>query len=203
MNDNRVSPEEGGRGGSGWINTYTGRKFYPLDPDPDQIDIRDIAHALAAVPRYAGMTASPLSVAQHSVILSHLVSPENALWALLHDASEAYLGDVPRPLKRLPAMAAYRDAEMRLMAAVASHFGLPLPEPAEVKKLDGRMIPTEAAQVFTRRHPDWHNRVDPIPGVVIRCQRPPIAERLFLKRFEVIRGKEIERIRAWKKRGRS
>jgi uncharacterized protein len=192
--------EEGGRGGSGWLNTYTGRKFFPLDPDRDQIDIRDIAHALAAKNRYAGMTASPFSVAQHSVILSRLVSRENSLWALLHDASEAYLPDVPRPLKRLPIMAPYREAEERLMRAIADRFGLSWPEPSEVKELDGRMIPTEAAQVFSRRHPEWHNRVDPIPGVVIRCQRPEVAERSFLVRFKRLTGESLPILRKWNQR---
>jgi hypothetical protein len=83
-----------------WMQTFTGRAFYPLDPRPEDIDPVDIAHALSLICRYGGHSSRFYSVAEHCVLMSHAVAPEHALWALLHDATEAYLGDMIRPLKR-------------------------------------------------------------------------------------------------------
>lgn len=183
-----IPPEQGGRGGSGWINTFTGKRFHPLDPDPELIDIRDIAHGLAAKARYAGHTREPYNVAQHSVIVSlHVLDRDQSLWGLLHDASEAYLPDVPKPLKILPAMAAYREAEARLMLAVCQRFGLDPEEPAIVKEIDRRMLPTEASQLFDRRHPAWRDRVEPLP-IMIDVWSASDAERWFLERYEFLTG---------------
>ena len=88
--------------------TYTGKEFYPLDPNPADIDIKDIAHALSNCCRFAGHIKSFYSVAQHSVIVSELCEPENALAGLLHDASEAYLSDIARPVKYTEQMEGYR-----------------------------------------------------------------------------------------------
>lgn len=187
-----IPPEEGGRGGSAWLQCFTGRRFYPLDPDPAEIDIRDIAHALAAKARYAGMTDEPFSVAQHSVLVSRAVPKEHRLIALMHDASEAYLPDVPRPLKRLPIMAAYREAEDRLMRAIAARFGFAWPEPPEVKAIDDRMIPTEARQLFRRRHPSWRDHAEPLP-FRIYPQSARDAESSFLVEFEHLTGEIVPR----------
>ena len=83
-----------------WIQTFTGRAFYVLDPRPEDVDIEDIAHALSMQCRFAGHCREFYSVAQHSVTASWLVPPEDALWGLLHDAAEAYVVDLPRPIKR-------------------------------------------------------------------------------------------------------
>ena len=79
----------------GWIQTYTGRQFWPLDPRIEDIDIHDIAHALSHQCRYSGHCLRFYSVAEHSVLLSHHVAGEHMLWALLHDAWEAYLAAIP------------------------------------------------------------------------------------------------------------
>ncbi len=85
-----------------YIATYTGKQFYPLDPRPEDVCLEDIAHSLSNLCRFTGHTDTDrfYSVAQHSVICSTIVAPEAALLALLHDAAEAYLGDISRPLKR-------------------------------------------------------------------------------------------------------
>jgi len=139
-----------------WIMTSRGRMFYPLAPSAEDVDIRDIAHALGAVNRFNGHTREPYSVAQHSILLSlqfEADGPEMALFALLHDASEAYLGDVPRPLKQTPAFAPYREAEARLEAVIFGVFGLAAlaqstAAVARLKAADRRMLRTEQAQLM-------------------------------------------------------
>ena len=128
----------------GWISTHTGRRFWPLDPRPDEIDIRDIAHALSNQCRFSGHSNRFYSVGEHSLRVSGIVPPEHALWALLHDASEAYLVDLPRPLKHTPGFAeVYREAEARLMLAVAERFGLDPVMPDEVERADQILLATE------------------------------------------------------------
>src|SRR4051812_30250690 len=80
-----------------WMQTFTGRQFWPVDPRADEIAIEDIARALAMTCRFGGHVRFHYSVAQHSFLVSLVCSPEHALWGLLHDASEAYLGDVVWP----------------------------------------------------------------------------------------------------------
>ena len=82
-----------------WIQTYTGRKFYPLDPHAEDVCIEDIAHALALKCRYTGHCREFFSIAQHSVMVSRMVPESDAICGLLHDATEAYLPDVARPIK--------------------------------------------------------------------------------------------------------
>ena len=121
------------------IQTYTGREFFPLDPQPEHIDSLDIAHALSLKCRYTGHCAWFYSVAQHSVVLCDYVreiglSTLDQQWALMHDASEAYLPDVARPIKDdLPG---FRAIEDRVMSAVAERYQLPLPMPVAIHKLD-------------------------------------------------------------------
>src|SRR5690349_636686 len=105
-----------------WMQTFTGRQFYPLDPRLDEIDPLDIAHALSMICRYGGHTKHFYSVAEHCLLMSHAVAPEYALWALLHDATEAYVGDMVRPLKHH--MPDYRQIEDNLMEVIAERFGL-------------------------------------------------------------------------------
>ena len=107
-----------------YIQTSSGRWFNPFEPDPEQIDPGDIARALANVCRFGGHTRAFYSVAQHSVIVSELVEErggdvEDVFAALMHDATEAYLGDMPHPIKhRSPLGAAFKEAEDRLEAVL-------------------------------------------------------------------------------------
>src|SRR5687767_13374438 len=82
-----------------WICTYQGIQFWPLDPKPEDVSIIDIAHALSNVCRFGGHSRWFYSVSQHSYYVSLYTRPENALYALLHDAPESYIGDCVRPLK--------------------------------------------------------------------------------------------------------
>jgi hypothetical protein len=167
----------------GFIGTFSGLRFWPLDPKPEKILIADIAHALAHQCRFGGHASKFYSVAEHSVHVSQLCLPEHALWGLLHDASEAYLVDLPRPLKLLPEFAAYREAERRLQRAVTVRFGLPPDQPASVTEADDTVLGIEAHSLLgsmpvevTRDTPPPFEITDPLPLVE--------AERLFLARFK-------------------
>src|ERR1035441_1601867 len=103
----------------GSITTFSGVRFWPLIPNPADIRIEDIAHALSNQCRFGGHTREFYSVAEHSVRVSQLCTPENALWGLLHDASEAYLSDVTAPITELPQLEAYRAAERSLQGTNA------------------------------------------------------------------------------------
>lgn len=167
-----------------WMQTYSGRRFWPLDPRPHEIHIVDIAHALSRQCRYAGHCLDFYSVAEHSVILSRYVSAPNALWALLHDASEAYLVDIPRPLK--PYLTGYREAEDRVMAAVCERFGLPPAMPDEVHAADNRIIGDERANLSECEAP-WDVSPEPL-GIEIGCWSPDRAWCEFLLRFRELTG---------------
>jgi hypothetical protein len=165
----------------GWIQTYTGRHFDLNNPSADDIELADIAHHLSNLCRYTG-AGSFYSVAQHSVLVSFGVRPRNALWGLLHDASEAYVNDISAPLKALPEFAGYRRIEKKIMVAVANKFGLPWPEPAEVKVVDRLMLRTEARDLGLIS-PDWECYSMKPLDMIIEPMTPKEAEVAFLDRF--------------------
>lgn len=163
-----------------WMQTYTGRAFWPLDPRPEEVEIADIAHALSHQCRYAGHCRQFYSVAEHSYLLSRRVAPEHALWALLHDAAEAYLVDLPRPVKRN--VVGYAEAEAAVMAAICARFGLPSEMPAEVHEADGRILHDEAAQNMARPPMPWNLPGLPL-GLTLQLWSPLRAEAAFLNRY--------------------
>lgn len=134
------------------MTTYLGNRVDLLNPSPDTIDIVDIAHHLSQVNRYVGAARYPYSVAQHSFLLSHMVSEENALTALMHDATEAYLGDISYPLKAL--LPDYRSVEDRFWRVISEKYGLPYVMPQEVKVADTVIRYAERSALFTFV-PDW------------------------------------------------
>jgi hypothetical protein len=121
-----------------WIQTFTGQAFDPFTPDLATIHYKDIAHALAHQCRFTGHTNEFYSIAQHSVIVATLVPQPLQLAALLHDASEAYLCDIARPIKQQPEMQFYRDAELLLERMINARFGCqPTAEGAQqIKHID-------------------------------------------------------------------
>src|SRR3954452_7056470 len=131
-----------------YLQTVSGRFVNPFDPDPDQLDIADIARALANVCRFRGHCRSFYSVAQHSVIVSQLVEErggdvEDVFAALMHDATEAYLGDMPHPIKHRSALgAAFKEAEAHLEQVIAQRFHIK-PGVADIKKVDRALLATE------------------------------------------------------------
>ena len=166
-----------------WMQTYLGGRFYPMAPLASEVHPEDIAHALSLVCRYGGHVMRFYSVAEHCLLLSYAVAPEHALWALLHDATEAYVGDMVRPLK--VHMPAYCEAEDRVMVAVAERFGLTgTTMPAEVKDADTRILLDERAAVMRPTGDDWQtDGLQPL-GVNVRGLQPRHVEALYLARLQ-------------------
>ena len=162
-----------------WMQTITGRKFWPIDPRPEDIDIYDIAHALSMMCRFNGHCKWFYSVAEHSVYVSDLCPPDYAVWGLLHDASEAYIADIVKPAK--PYIAGYREAENRIMAAVCERFGLPMDQPQCVKEADNAILADEAAQIMGPHPDEWYLPSAP-SGTKILGLTPSKAKKLFLDR---------------------
>lgn len=166
---------------AGEIATYSGEIFKPLEPEVDRIHIEDIAHALANSCRFTGHVSKFYSTAQHSVCVSLLVPPELAFTGLLHDASEAYLSDISRPVKNQPEFGdVYRKFENRLEAAVAERFNLVFPFPPEIKWADLVMLRSEQRDlmptIFREEGEDyWPDTIEP--------WSPEESEDRFLERF--------------------
>ena len=165
-----------------WIQTYTGVRFTPTNPNPDAIVIQDIAHALSNQCRFSGHVKQFYSVAQHCVLVSYICNFEDAMTGLLHDATEAYLVDVPRPLKRSGKFDSYLEFEEKMRLAICNRFNLPLIEPSSVKKADELLLYTEARDLMSPLRKDWHQNASPLP-FKIEPLNPTDAKHLFLNRF--------------------
>lgn len=179
-----------------WIITYTGLKFYHLRPDESMVSIEDIAHSLSQLCRWTGHTRFHYSVAQHSIYCSHLVPAAFALEALLHDASEAYLGDMNRPLKHFtPAGPAYLEIEAQVEKVIFRKFGLPYPLPDEVKEADTQMLYAEKSQLMsvteaTKYEARKWGRDEVEAPIAIERWTPRRAEKMFLRRFSELYNKD-------------
>lgn len=172
-----------------WIRTYTGKKVYPLNPEIETININDIAHALSLICRYVGHVSDHYSVAQHSYIISKYLNYDIILakWGLLHDAPEAYICDIPRPIK--PHFPGYAEIETRHEKLIAQKFNLPYPIPSKVKEIDMRILKTELQTRFDY-HPKMHIDIQNLVtlDVDIPVISPKEAEILFLQRYTELFG---------------
>lgn len=171
---------------SNWIQTYTNKKFFPLDPNPKDINIEDIAHSLSNKCRFSGHVDDYYSVAQHSVLVSRCSSKEDRLWGLLHDASEAYLVDMPKPLKVLPEFQWFVDVENKLQEIIVASFGLDIIQPDSVHKADKELLLAEKRDLVKYRPvEEWqirHDDIKPYPKKIIPML-PKEAEKFFLEEF--------------------
>lgn len=165
-----------------WMQTYTGRAFYPMDAKPEDVDPLDIAHALSLLCRYGGHVNRFYSVAEHCVRMSYWVPAEDAPWALLHDATEAYMGDMVRPLK--DSMPEYRQAEATLMQQICRRFRLDPTCPRSVHEADARIILDERYVLLGPKPAAWTSveHLEPL-GVTIEGWSPEYAEMQYLKRM--------------------
>lgn len=173
-----------------WVQTYTGRQFWPLDPRPEDIDIRDIAHSLAHLCRYNGHCLRFYSVAEHCVLMvrdrrSRLsgagadsdIPVQKAL--LLHDAAEAYVADVPRPLK--PFLPGYTEIETRVQAVIDEKFGVDRSAAPVVKGNDEYMLANEAHHLMLEPPKPWGLDGMPSPNFIgLRFWTPEEARRQFM-----------------------
>ncbi|MCK1460923.1 phosphohydrolase [Bradyrhizobium sp. 2] len=169
-----------------WIQTATGRQFWPMDPRPHEVYIDDIAHALSLLCRFGGHCLRFYSVAEHCVLLSRIAPAPYKLWALLHDASEAYLVDVPRPLK--PFLGGYNEAEDKIMRAIAFRFHLHLGMPDQVKRLDRAILMDERLQNMAEAPIAWSTDCEPL-GIDLQFWSPERARAEFLAAFESLGGR--------------
>ncbi|KKM73571.1 hypothetical protein LCGC14_1409220 [marine sediment metagenome] len=174
--------------GGHWITTYTGRKFHFLDPQLDEIDIVDIAHALSLTCRFGGQCKQFYSVAEHSIRMAEIVLDEYKLFALLHDASEAYLPDLPRPEKAV--LPQFKEMERDILVAIWDKFmpsGYPwLGSGVVIKEADNILLATEARDLMPNTD-DWAKLPEPLPDVIVPypCR---MAEEEFLNCFDKLGG---------------
>lgn len=207
-----------------WIQTYTGKKFWALDPRPEEIDILDIGHALSLQCRFNGQCDSFYSLAAHSLNVAEFIAQtyheqdpfyseylldeseldieyeDMILWGLLHDASEAYLPDVPRPIKKF--LPEYKSVEDGIMLAVAEKFELPeLDEEhkAYLKSIDYLMCLVEHKDLGMSQKapnewyaPDFLKRKWPTISIVINDDWEE-DKKEFLSYFETLGVRHMEK----------
>ncbi len=184
-----MSKQDASDASKAWIITYTGSKFYHLNPQPEMVCIEDIAHALAQTCRWTGHTRFHYSVAQHSVYASHICAPEFAFDTLMHDSSETYLGDMNRPLKHFTqAGPAYLLIEEKVEKVIFKKFGVRFPLSEAVKKADTQMLYAEKAQLMnvtaaTKYEARKWGEDETEADIRIEKWTPRRAEKMFLRRF--------------------
>lgn len=170
------------------IKTYPDRLHFDYaNPKESSISINDIAQALSNECRFAGHLPNFYSVAEHSWLVSQLVSPEFALEALLHDATEAYCKDIPSPLKRL--LPDYKGIERGIDLVIRNKFGLPAEMSPEVHHFDLVMLATERRDLDIDDGKPWP-MLDGVPpsDISITPLTPLQARAKFLQRFNELTG---------------
>lgn len=160
----------------------SGNYFNFLTPELSKFDITDIAHGLSNVCRFGGQSKEFYSVAQHSVLASYLVPDCDKYDALMHDAAEAMIGDIPKPLKEL--LPDYQLIEKRVENAISSRFKVSNPLPLSVKRADLIMLATEQRDLMPHHDDEWAliREITPTESI-IKPVLPIIAYKMFLDRF--------------------
>lgn len=173
-----------------WISTFSGRKFHPIEPDPEEVFIEDIAHALSNQCRFAGHVREFYSVGEHSILVKEIIRKEG--WpvtlqfkALMHDAAEAFLVDLPRPIKM--EMPTYREAETRVMAAISARFGIIKGYDEIIKKADAIALATEKKELMPAT-PEWDPGAEAI-DIAILPYKAGEAKKPFLEAFHDLKKK--------------
>lgn len=183
-----------------WIQTYTGRRFDLDNPDPADVDRVDIAHALSLICRFGGHTETHYSVAQHSLVVADFLStptlgphitPRLQLYAVLHDAAEAYIGDVTRPLKAL--LPEYAGIERNIKRAIAAHFGLFGIDHYMVKRADSVALYWERRDLLGEPSEPWQEEhlSALVPDETLTPMTAQEAEAAWLRRLEQLLAEEF------------
>jgi hypothetical protein len=163
------------------IMLHSGRQLDFSCPETSEFTVADIAHGLAHTCRYAGQCDGFYSVAEHSVLVSHVV-PHSKLAALFHDAAEAFMGDMPAPLKLL--LPAYKVIETRIEQAIFARLGIEWPVPSEVKHADYSVMAAEQEVLMPAGTNVWLREAGVVAAnVEIRRLDPTRAKVLFLQRY--------------------
>ena len=167
-----------------YVGTWSGKLLHPWDAKPEEICIEDIAHALSMQCRFNGHISVFSSVAEHSVIMSNLVESGLELAALLHDAAEAYIGDMPHPLKTSGHLDAFVALDESITRVICATFNVEYgqTQDPELKALDRRLCATEAREFF-QEIPGWTVKYK---DTVLKPEglTPKAAEKQFLTRFK-------------------
>lgn len=188
--------------GRSWLQTHKGRAWLPESPETFDYDVEEIAHALSNLCRYFGHVRHFYNVAHHSVLVANHVwdvAPAEILLderrklaraALLHDAAEAFCGDMVAPLKRLPEMAGYRALIERVEMAIAVHFDLVVFLDAQpIRQADMVVLATEKRDLRDPSIYDgcWGPLPSPLPQRIIPMS-PELSARIFLDNWKAYGG---------------
>lgn len=173
-----------------YIRTLSGNNLYFLDPKPEQIDIKDIANALGMQSRWAGHIRKFYSVAEHCINAAKLVPNEFKLQTLLHDASEAYLVDIPSPVKAF--LPDYLKIEETVQRAICSKYNVAYPFAPEVKQADTACLVAEALNLRPTTGDLWiksptYKSVYTLDDKYIIGYTPDVIAKVFLLRFNEYR----------------
>lgn len=166
------------------ISIVGGQFFDLLSPSTSEYDIYSIAIPLSNLCRYTGHVTKFYSVAEHSVLVSKIVPPKYALEGLLHDASEAFVGDVSSPLKKL--LPVYKDIEDEVQKDIAKRFSLVYPFPEEIHKADKQLYWSERKIIAPAVDTLWHKEFRASRKVEPQGWSPSIARKKFISRFNEI-----------------
>jgi hypothetical protein len=167
------------------IMLRSGAWFDFCAPADSDFTIEDIAQGLANICRYSGQCSSFYSVAEHSVLVSE-VAAGFEFEGLLHDAAEAFMGDITRPLKQI--LPEYKRIEHEVETAIFERFGISSTPAPEVKRADLRVLAAEQQQIMPKGTDWWVQSEKIIPApVVVRHLPPDEAKQLFLARYEALR----------------
>lgn len=179
-----------------WILTQSGRQFDLLNPTAAMISPNDIAHALAHLCRFNGHTRQHYSVAQHSLLVSSLVPSKHQLVALLHDATEAYIGDMTRPLKAV--MPHFSEVEEIIWQAVCDRFNLDPILPECIKRADLVALATERRDLMPHYPGEWEclRGVPPMPETITPQTAQDASMQFFSRLMELMQGDHRRRISA-------
>lgn len=162
--------------------TFLGNRYYPLEGRIDQLDIEDIAHGLAYQCRFNGQTSDFYSVAQHSILVAQLLPDHLQLAGLLHDAGEAFLGDLVSPIKAL--LPDFSRLEQAVSAQIAMHFAVNFDAPA-IKAADLRLLATEKRDLMPNSVEAWSSLhgIEPLSERIIPWG-PATAKNEFLRTYQ-------------------